>query len=181
MRRTSLASAVLLVAATGAVWISTSVAAPILFEPDVPDELRCLAGIHDVSVELDPDSSIPPNVKPHELQALVISILNENGFRVREGRNTPRMVLYYLLVRNEKVPGVFALTTSLAIQQHVRLHRLEIDLTLPVGTIATTAISQEQDLAELYTHQTKTTAEDFVHFVKTAAAAAKIPRSGEGL
>ena len=163
----------------GAAWITTTLAGPILFDPDVPDELRCLAAIESVSVGIDPEASIPPHVDRQELLELATSILRQHDFEVVLERGTPHLMIHFLKVQDDKVPEAVALTTTLAVHQRVRLHRLAIDLVLPSGTVATSGIARQADLRELYRRQTRTVVDDFVFFAESANAVAKFGEDAE--
>ena len=177
MSRLSIPTVTMIVAGL-AVGAGSLVAGPILFDPDVSDELRCLARLKSLSIALAPDSQLPREVSGDELLALVTSAVADHGIQVHEGRGPPRMLLHHLLARDPDAEGTVALTVSLAVYQRVRLHRLAIDMTLPVGTVTTNAIGREADLAALYKKQTKATVEDFLYFV--AAADAHVKPAGDG-
>lgn len=81
---------------------------------------------------------------------MLASLLVKHGFKLREGYDTPLLVQHYMLILNEDMKDTIALTTSVAIHQRVRLRRLDLDLTLPVGTVATGAIGRKRDLEVLY-------------------------------
>lgn len=172
MSRLSIPTVTMIVAGL-AVGVGSLVAGPILFNPDVPDELRCLARLKSLSIALAPTSQLPREVSGNELLALVTSAVADHGIQVHEGRNTPCMLLHHVLARNPDVEGTVALTVSLAVHQRVHLHRLALDMTLPVGTVTTSAIGGDTDLAALYRKQTKAAVEDFLYFVEAADAQVK--------
>ncbi len=177
MSRLSLSIVAAIVAGL-ALGVGSLVAGPILFDADVPDELRCLARLERVSIALAPDSRLPKHVNGDDLLALVASALEDHGLQVHDGRDTPRILLHHVLVRDPDVEGTVALTISLALHQRVHLHRLELDMTLPVATVATSAIGREADLAALYARQAKAAVEDFLYFMEAADARVK-PAGGK--
>ena len=114
MSRLSIPTVTMIVAGL-AVGAGSLVAGPILFNPDVPDELRCLARLKSLSIALAPDSQLPREVSGNELLALVTSAVEDHGIQVHEGRGTPRMLLHHLLARDPDAEGTVALTVSLAV------------------------------------------------------------------
>lgn len=145
-------------------------AGPMLPRPgDLPDEVRCLADIRTLSIEIVP---LPPGItqQPATLIERIEQVVQRHGFEVVEPPHTPRLALQCMVIRDEDTaPGVVAVTAILAVHHRVRLYRLEADMTLPVATVVTTGVGAAGKVADLVAEQTDVAAGLFVRSVEQAS------------
>ncbi len=124
-------------------------AAPILpLQKKLPDEIRCLAGIHRVSLTFAPlpKAMRSAGVSENRLRAIVNERLQEAWIKVVEDPSImPQLVVSMRTADEVDVRGVEAFALTIDVQQRVAVLRIERNnqMMLPTATFAGVAVAEE--------------------------------------
>lgn len=161
---------VVLFAAFAASWL---VAAPVRPQKlKIPDEERCLAGIDSLTLTCEFYSPAIPAAGVEKEQVIedMTKVLEGAGLAVRKDDITPRGTIQFFTATSDDTPDAIAITTILAVNQGVRIKRLDDDMVLPVSQIVTTAVCKRENLAVTIERETENAALLLTRYIKRATA-----------
>ena len=160
-----LVATMLILAVLSALW-----AAPYIPGANQPlaDDVRCLRDLRTFGIEVEIRDG-PPEFSPAAAERLLIDSLTRRGFEIDKEMAAPRLLLQ-IDVFGDPEDETRDVLTFLVLHEHVKVYRLDEDLTLPVNTTATFAkcIADELDetLVEQIEAATKILA-DWVNYAKS--------------
>jgi len=136
----------------------------------VPDELRCLAGIQTVSHGIDQLPALAANDATRtRLDAAFREALEGAGFTLSDQPTPPRLGLQFFIGTDAGHADMVALTTILAVHQEVELRRLNQPMTLPVASIVTTALGERDQLEDLMLREIRAATRLLRRYVQSAS------------
>ena len=134
------------------VWASAW-AGPFINKPKVAmrDEMQGLANLRRVGLFINPLPRLltGTDVTRDRLRTDIVKTLAGGGIEVLERETRPMLVLSVLTTHDRRDPDIHTVIIFVDIQQRVRIHRLEKDLSVPTATVITFDIGRRSGIAEL--------------------------------
>ena len=151
--------------------VVTAGAAPFVRQRQtLPGELRGLANIRRISLQINP---LPAEFREVGLTTKKImdkakADLEEAGFEIADFDVTPRLVFTALALTDQTVPDAIGFVVFLDIQQHVRILRLEQELIVPTATLSDHGLKKYSALSTGVMERIEATIGRFIAFEKQA-------------
>lgn len=145
-------------------------AAPILPTPHVPDNVRSLAKLDRLRLEIAhvaaelKDAGLDPQELEHEWRRE----LREAGIDIVEDEDAPRLWFVANVLNDDSVPEAIAISAILGFDQTIHVPRLGRPLTLPTYTQQYLGMSSKEKLQEEHVRLLKTTMDRFIARVSLA-------------
>ena len=130
------------------------------------DDVRCLRDLRTFSIEVQIQNG-PPEISPADAERLLIDRLTRRGFEIDMELTAPRLLLQ-IDVFGEQEDEIRDVMTFLVLHEHVKVYRLDEDLTLRVNTTATFAKCMADELDETLAKQIEAAVKIFADWVNYA-------------
>ncbi len=158
------------VLATAFAWVVF--AAPIMpDETKLPDEMRALAQLEQIHLIFDrlPQALVRRGLMQADVERRVRQRMNEEGFKLVENDDVPRLVVILRAMQDDTAPGVLGYTVFLELRQAVRVVRLDdTKLELPTANVMTYGMKQDDGVAAGAIRSLNFALNQFMQFANTA-------------
>jgi len=146
-------------------------AAPILPQClRLANEIRCLATISKVSIEIEPlpQLLLDAGVSSGRLEGVIRARLKAASIEVSQEDVMPRLVLKCVVVTDPAMPDAIAVILFLDVQQKVDLLRLNKQMVLPTATLLGSAQTKRDGLAFAALRECASATKMFIHYSRLA-------------
>ncbi|MAE63829.1 MAG: hypothetical protein CMJ18_06110 [Phycisphaeraceae bacterium] len=123
---------------------------PKRISPDLPEEIRSLAGIDRVRLTIAdlPDSLKKRGLKKAALRRRYVDRLERLGITVGDDEDLPRFNIWLKQFGQDRQDGTVGFVSVISVYQSVRVHRLGRDMFVPTANFAGGTLMDEQTSTE---------------------------------